>query len=68
MSTINGGVIDVRSGDPRSPRVCDGLIDVHSHFFPLEVLDVLRKEGARYRTPVRTEFLGLHRDDGGRTS
>ncbi len=33
-------------------------IDVHSHFFPLEVLDALRTEGARYRTPVRTEADG----------
>ena len=30
-------------------------IDVHSPVFPLGVLDVLRREGARYRTPVRTE-------------
>ena len=33
-------------------------IDVHSHFFPLEVLDVLRKEGERYRTPLRAEADG----------
>ena len=33
-------------------------VDVHSHFFPLEVLDVLRREGARYHTPVRTESDG----------
>jgi aminocarboxymuconate-semialdehyde decarboxylase len=28
-------------------------IDVHSHFFPVEVLDVLRRTGARYHTPLR---------------
>jgi aminocarboxymuconate-semialdehyde decarboxylase len=33
-------------------------IDVHSHFFPLEVLDALRTQGGRYRTPVRTEADG----------
>ena len=33
-------------------------IDVHSHFVPREVLDALRTEGARYRTPVRTEADG----------
>ena len=33
-------------------------IDVHSHFVPLEVLNALRTEGARYRTPVRTEADG----------
>lgn len=33
-------------------------IDVHSHFFPREVLDVLRQEGERYGTPVRTEADG----------
>jgi aminocarboxymuconate-semialdehyde decarboxylase len=33
-------------------------IDVHSHFFPLELLDDLRKNGARYRTPVREEADG----------
>lgn len=33
-------------------------IDVHSHFFPLEVLDVLRREGGRFRTPVRVEADG----------
>lgn len=33
-------------------------IDVHSHFLPLEVFDVLRREGARYRTPVRAEADG----------
>ena len=42
--------------DPWSTGVrVTACIDVHSHFFPLEVLDVLRREGARYRTPVRTE-------------
>ena len=39
--------------EPRS-----GCIDVHSHFFPVEVLETLRKVGARYRTPVREEADG----------
>jgi aminocarboxymuconate-semialdehyde decarboxylase len=33
-------------------------IDVHSHFFPREVLDALRTEGGRYRTPLRIEADG----------
>src|SRR5262245_48679903 len=33
-------------------------IDVHSHFFPREILDALRKDGQRYRTPVRAEADG----------
>jgi len=33
-------------------------IDVHSHFVPLEILDLLRREGARYRTPIRVEADG----------
>lgn len=43
----------VRAAD--RPVGVTACIDVHSHFFPREVLDVLRREGARYRTPVRTE-------------
>ena len=41
----------------RDERVT-ACIDVHSHFFPLEVLDALRKEGARYRTQVRAAADG----------
>lgn len=33
-------------------------IDAHSHFLPASILDRLRREGARYGTPVQT------RDDG----
>lgn len=33
-------------------------IDVHSHFVPLEILDLLRRDGARYGTPVRVEADG----------
>jgi aminocarboxymuconate-semialdehyde decarboxylase len=33
-------------------------IDAHSHFLPASILDLLRRDGARYSTPVQT------RDDG----
>jgi aminocarboxymuconate-semialdehyde decarboxylase len=33
-------------------------IDAHSHFLPASILDLLRRDGARYGTPIQT------RDDG----
>jgi aminocarboxymuconate-semialdehyde decarboxylase len=33
-------------------------VDVHSHFVPLEILDLLRRQGARYRTPTRVDAEG----------
>ena len=33
-------------------------IDAHSHFLPAGILDLLRRDGARYGTPIQT------RDDG----
>ena len=33
-------------------------VDIHSHFFPVAILEHLRREGARYRTPVRNEADG----------
>lgn len=33
----------------------NACVDIHSHFFPTAILDTLRKDGARYGTPVTVD-------------